>query len=79
MTWRTTDLPSLHGRTAVVTGGNSGIGWHTAAALARSGADVTIACRNVEAGTRAAADMRVAGAGDVRVAPLDLEDLASVR
>jgi NAD(P)-dependent dehydrogenase (short-subunit alcohol dehydrogenase family) len=79
MTWRTTDLPSFAGRTVVVTGGNSGIGWHTAAALSRRGADVTIACRNVEAGARAASDMRVAGAGEVRVAPLDLADLSSVR
>ena len=79
MTWRTTDLPSFDGRTVVVTGGNSGIGRHTAAALSRRGAEVTIACRNVEAGERAAGGLRVAGAGDVRVAALDLADLASVR
>ena len=79
MTWRTADLPSFAGRTAIVTGGNSGIGWHTAAALARRGAEVTIACRNPEAGERAAADMRAVGGGDIRVAPLDLADLASVR
>jgi NAD(P)-dependent dehydrogenase (short-subunit alcohol dehydrogenase family) len=79
MTWRTTDLPSFAGRTVIVTGGNSGIGWHTAAALSRRGADVTIACRSTEAGRRAATDMRAVGAGDVRVAALDLADLASVR
>ncbi len=78
MTWTRADLPDLTGRTAVVTGGNSGIGWHTAAALARSGAEVTLACRNVAAGERAAEAMRSRGARQVRVAALDLADLTSV-
>ena len=60
---------------AIVTGGNSGVGKATAAALAADGHSVLIACRDVDKGKRAAAEM----AGDVDVAALDLGDLASVR
>jgi NAD(P)-dependent dehydrogenase (short-subunit alcohol dehydrogenase family) len=76
MSWGPADLPSFEGRTVVITGGNSGIGWHTAAELSRRGAAVTIACRDVAAGRAAAATMRERGAGSVRVAALDLADLA---
>ncbi|HET7386969.1 MAG TPA: oxidoreductase [Nocardioidaceae bacterium] len=78
MSWTPDDLPSLDGRTAVVTGANSGIGWHTAARLARSGADVTLACRNLEAAEDAAARMREQARGHVVVEQLDLASLASV-
>jgi NAD(P)-dependent dehydrogenase (short-subunit alcohol dehydrogenase family) len=64
----------LSGRRAVVTGGASGIGVETARALARAGADVTIAVRNLEAGAKTAADI----GRNVEVAPLDLADRASV-
>jgi NAD(P)-dependent dehydrogenase (short-subunit alcohol dehydrogenase family) len=79
MTWSTADLPSFAGRTVVITGGNSGIGRHAAAALARVGAEVTIACRNVAAGETVAAELADQGAPGVRVAELDLADLSSVR
>jgi NAD(P)-dependent dehydrogenase (short-subunit alcohol dehydrogenase family) len=59
----------------IVTGGNSGVGKATAAALADSGHSVVIACRSIEKAEQAAADM----SGDVEVAQLDLADLASVR
>ena len=59
----------------IVTGGNSGVGKATAAALAAGGHSVVIACRDVAKGGRAAAEMT----GDVSVASLDLADLASVR
>ena len=60
---------------AIVTGGNSGVGKATAAALAASGHSVVIACRDVMKAKQAAAEMT----GDVEVRPLDLADLASVR
>jgi NAD(P)-dependent dehydrogenase (short-subunit alcohol dehydrogenase family) len=59
----------------IVTGGNSGVGKATAAALAAAGHSVVMACRAVGKGEQAAAEM----AGDVDVARLDLADLASVR
>ncbi len=59
----------------IVTGGNSGVGKATAAALAADGHSVVIACRSIPKAERAAAEM----AGDVEVAHLDLGDLASVR
>ena len=77
--WSPSDIPSLAGTTAVVTGANSGIGWHTAAELARHGADVTLAVRNLEKGEAAAARMREGAAGTLRVARLDLGSLTSVQ
>ena len=77
--WSTSDIPSLAGTTAVVTGANSGIGWHTAAELARHGADVMLAVRSLDKGEAAAAQMREGAAGTVRVARLDLGSLASVQ
>lgn len=66
--------------TYLITGGNTGIGLATAAALARDGGRVLIACRNVPAGEAAVARISAAsGSSDVRLLPLDLASLASVR
>ena len=73
--WTAAALPDLSGRTAVVTGANSGIGREAARELARAGARVVLAVRDVAKGEAAAAQM----AGSVEVRPLDLADLASVR
>jgi NAD(P)-dependent dehydrogenase (short-subunit alcohol dehydrogenase family) len=71
----------LHGKRAVVTGASSGIGVETARALASTGAEVTLAVRNVEAGEKVAngiAEKLPPGAAAPRVAQLDLADPASV-
>ncbi len=74
-TWDATSLPDLTGRTAVVTGANSGIGLRAADALARAGAHVVFAVRDPERGRAAAATVN----GGTEVRRLDLADLSSVR
>nr|WP_047869547.1 oxidoreductase [Nocardiopsis sp. RV163] len=69
------DVPSMTGRTVVVTGANSGIGRVTARVLAERGARVLLAVRDPAKGRAAAATMT----GDVEVGELDLADLSSVR
>jgi NAD(P)-dependent dehydrogenase (short-subunit alcohol dehydrogenase family) len=80
MTWTAAQMPRLGGRVAVVTGGNSGIGRATATELARHGARVMLACRDIERGKQAADDIRnrVPDA-DIEVRHIDLADMTSVR
>jgi NAD(P)-dependent dehydrogenase (short-subunit alcohol dehydrogenase family) len=71
----------LQRRRVVVTGASSGIGVETARALASTGAEVTLAVRNLEAGRQVAneiADELPPGPGELQVARLDLADPASV-
>ncbi|MCV7181776.1 SDR family NAD(P)-dependent oxidoreductase [Mycolicibacterium murale] len=78
--WTENDVPDQSGRTAVVTGANTGLGFETAKVLAARGATVVIAVRNVEKGNAAAA--QILGAvprADITVQPLDLGSLQSVR
>lgn len=78
--WTVNDIPDQTGRTAVITGANTGLGYETARALASNGARVVLAVRNLDKG-KAAADLiarRYPGA-DVAVQELDLTSLESVR
>jgi NAD(P)-dependent dehydrogenase (short-subunit alcohol dehydrogenase family) len=69
----------LAGKRAIVTGASSGIGTETARALASAGAEVTLAVRNLEAGTRVAQDIKAStGNRSIAVMPLDLANHDSV-
>jgi NAD(P)-dependent dehydrogenase (short-subunit alcohol dehydrogenase family) len=78
--WTAADIPDLTGRRAVVTGANSGIGYHAALELARHGARVVLAARDPGRGAAAVDRLRAeVPAADVELGALDLADLASVR
>ncbi|OBK55946.1 SDR family NAD(P)-dependent oxidoreductase [Mycobacterium kubicae] len=78
--WTTDDIPDQTGRTAVITGANTGLGFATAAALAARGAQVVLAVRNLDKGKQAAARITAANPGaDVELQELDLTSLDSVR
>ncbi|MFJ6181385.1 SDR family NAD(P)-dependent oxidoreductase [Streptomyces sp. NPDC092295] len=78
--WTTADIPDQTGRTAVITGANTGLGFETAAALAARGAHVVLAVRNLDKGKEAAARItaRTPGAA-LTLQRLDLSSLDSVR
>jgi NAD(P)-dependent dehydrogenase (short-subunit alcohol dehydrogenase family) len=79
MAWTTADIPDCSGRTVVVTGANSGLGFETTKALAAKGAHVVMACRNTERGETARRDIeRDQPDASLAVHELDLANLASV-
>jgi NAD(P)-dependent dehydrogenase (short-subunit alcohol dehydrogenase family) len=78
--WTEADIPDKHGRTAVITGANTGLGFETARALAERGAAVVLACRDLAKAEAAASRIRaVAPQAPVSVVHLDLGSLDSVR
>jgi NAD(P)-dependent dehydrogenase (short-subunit alcohol dehydrogenase family) len=80
MPWTADAMPDQTGRTFVVTGANSGLGFQTALELARHGADVVLAVRNLDKGRDAEHRIR-AEVADARTTlrRLDLADLDSVQ
>jgi len=78
--WTTANIPSQAGKVAIVTGANSGIGWHTALELARAQAMVVLTVRTEEKGREAIDRIlaQVPGA-KLRFEILDVANLSSIR
>jgi NAD(P)-dependent dehydrogenase (short-subunit alcohol dehydrogenase family) len=78
--WTEDSVPDQEGRTAVITGGNTGLGFEAARMLAEAGAAIVLAVRNPARGAAAAARIRAAAPrARVDLVRLDLASLASVR
>jgi NAD(P)-dependent dehydrogenase (short-subunit alcohol dehydrogenase family) len=78
--WTERDVPQQHGRVAVVTGANTGLGFETARVLAQRGASVVLAVRDIEKGKQAAARIATHAPGaDLAIQRLDLTSLESIR
>jgi NAD(P)-dependent dehydrogenase (short-subunit alcohol dehydrogenase family) len=77
--WTAAQIPDQSGRTAIVTGANSGLGLSTARELARHGAFVVLACRNAAKGEEALREIaRQVPDAKLELASLDLSSLAAV-
>ena len=78
--WTAKNIPPQHGRRVLITGANSGIGFHTALELARRGAEVILPARTLEKARAAvAAIQKVVPSTQLTPEVLDLADLSSVR
>jgi NAD(P)-dependent dehydrogenase (short-subunit alcohol dehydrogenase family) len=77
--WQASNIPSMTGKRVLITGANSGIGYHTALKLARKGAHVIFACRDRQRGEAALARMQADSPGThAELALLDLASLTSI-
>lgn len=78
--WTLQDIPDLTGKTIIVTGANTGLGFESVKAFAQNGANVVMACRSIEKGEAARKKIvRLYPASIIQVMELDLADLKSIR
>ena len=80
--WTAADVPDCREKTVVVTGANSGLGFEAAKVLTKRGATVIMACRSLDRGETAAAEIRAElpaeAAGTLDVHQCDLASLSSI-
>jgi len=77
--WTLENIPDLTGKTIVVTGANTGLGYESVKAFARNGANVVMACRSVEKGEAARKQIvRLIPSSIIQVMQLDLADIKSI-
>ena len=77
--YKEADVPAQTGRTVLITGANTGIGWEDARVLAQRGARVLLGCRDESKGHQAMERIRAVHAeADLACVPLDLASLASI-
>lgn len=77
--WTFENIPDLQGKTIIVTGGNSGLGYESVKAFALKGATVILACRNLAKGEKAKNEiLKTNPSGEIQVMQLDLANLTSV-
>ncbi len=78
--WTTKKIPGQAGRTVIVTGANTGIGFETAIILVQKGAEVILACRDAEKANEAGERIQMPGLkGKPVIMTLDLSDLESIQ
>ena len=77
--WETSDIPNLNGKTALITGANSGLGYYTAKALSEKNAHVIVACRSLEKANQCIKKLKASNPeGIFTPLELDLSDLNNV-
>jgi NAD(P)-dependent dehydrogenase (short-subunit alcohol dehydrogenase family) len=78
--WTKRDIPDLTGKTAIVTGANTGLGFETALGLFEAGAQVVLACRTLEKAQDTKDRLQLqSGKGKLETGVLDLSSLKSVK
>ena len=78
--WSTADMPDQSGKTVIVTGANTGLGFQTAKGMAAKGARVIMACRNAAKGQDALDKIKAEQPdANVSLASLNLSSLAAVK
>lgn len=78
--WDESQVPDMQGKTVVITGANSGIGYEAANILASRGAQIILAVRNYEKGQKALKQIQdLHPKANLELMRLDLSELASIR